>query len=136
MSESPQNPNPDYQDRDILIRPIMYFMGGLLVVTLIILGGLVLFFRVMDQQMDKAEADIPPAARERVLPPEPRLIVDEKMGLEEYLANARAILDHYQRLDDERVRIPIHVAIDQVVREGLPRWEPVSDPVVTPTDVE
>ncbi len=122
--DAPQNPNPDYQDRDILVKPIVYFLIGLTVLTVAVLIAMGVLFRMLDRQAHLADAHIPAAARERVLPPEPRLVVDEKMALDEYLANARRILEGYALLDEEtgRVRIPIDEAIDRVAERGLPRW--------------
>ena len=122
---APQNPNPDYQDRDILIKPIVIFLVSLLVLTVLVVVAMGVYFRTMERRMQRFEERIPDEARERVLPPEPRLVVDEKMALEEYLANARAILDNYALLDEEAgvVRIPIDQAIEHVAVRGLPRWE-------------
>lgn len=131
MTEKPINPNPDYQDKDIRVRPILIFMVGLTVVTILILGFLALFFNVMERQSRAADEQMPPEARERVLPPEPRLLVDEQMGLKEYLENARQITDYYAVLSDEYVRIPVEEAILLVAERGLPRW--AADVVESPS---
>ena len=136
--DAPQNPNPDYQDRDILIKPVLIFLAGLTVVTVLTLIGMSAFFRVMERQTERAEAHIPPEARDRVLPPEPRLIVDERMNLDEYLANARAILDNYAMLDENKgtVRIPVDHAIELVAVRGLPRWEQPEPPVEPEAEID
>lgn len=123
----PQNPNPDYQDKDILVKPIMIFMVALAVLTVVVVLGLALFFRILDQQAERADAHIPPEARQRVLPPEPRLQVDEKMDLERYLENANEVLNSYAILDEEKgvVRIPIDQAMAIVAEQGWPDWAPV-----------
>jgi len=64
------------------------------------------------------------ASRERVLPPGPRLLVDEKANLQAYLENARNMTDHYGVSLDagDKARIPVSKAIKMVAERGLPRW--------------
>jgi len=118
------NSNPDYQDRDIQVKPIVYFLIGLTVLTVVAVVAMALLFFAMDRRADMADADIPPEARARVLPPEPRLQVGERMVLDAYLAKHEAILRSYAVSDEdmETVRIPIDRAIDLVAERGLPRW--------------
>jgi hypothetical protein len=121
-SHKPVNPNPDYQDQDIAVKPIVYFIIGLTVLTALVVGGMSLFFWKMERQAERADADIPLEMRARNLPPEPRLVVDEKMGLATYLDNARSILDTYGQVDGDTVRIPIEAAIQHVAEHGIKRW--------------
>lgn len=123
----PKNPNPDYQDKDILVKPIMVFMVALAVLTVVVVVGLALYFRILDQQAERDDAHIPSEARQRVLPPEPRLLVDEKMDLERYLESANKVLNSYAILDEGKgvVRIPIDRAMAIVAEQGWPDWAPV-----------
>ncbi len=128
MSKStPENPNPDYKDRDILLKPILIFLLGLTALTVVILFLLAGFFRFMDREADRRDVPESPLAAERVLPPEPRLEVEEKQALEEYMSDMREILDNYEFRDPDagKVRIPVDQAIDILVDRGLPvRDEP------------
>lgn len=135
---APQNPNPDYQDRDILLKPVVFFVVALAVVTIATVIAMGIYFRVMDDRAWKAEADIPAAARERVLPPAPRLLVDEPMELKAYLENARSILESYAVLDEDEgiVRLPVDVALDLVVEQGLPDWSPPVPEVTNSEEAE
>jgi hypothetical protein len=123
-SGGPVHPNPDYQDRDILIKPIIWFAVGLTVLTLVVVAGLGLFFQVMELRMQAAESTIPAAARERQLPPGKRLVVDERLELVQYLENARTLMESVALVDADRgiARIPVSVAMERVAANGLPRW--------------
>ncbi len=124
---TPANPNPDYQDRDILLKPILYFLGGITLLTLLLLLILGIYFRTIDRRTDMAESAIPAAARERVLPPEPRLVVDEKMELAQYIEASRLLLDNYAVQDDQSLRIPIAHAMQLVSERGLPQWPGIEE---------
>lgn len=125
VDPTPQNPNPDYQDRDIRLKPIAYFIIGLAVLTVVVVVTMAMLFNVYERRNAQGEADRGLSAGERALPPEPRLIVDEQMELEAYLEKARAVLDSYAVIDEDTVRIPIDVAMERVAEQGLPRWAPV-----------
>jgi hypothetical protein len=63
----------------------------------------------------------------------PRLVVDEKLELEEYLANARAVMESSVILDAEQgiARIPVELAMQRVAEQGLPEW-----PLVMPAGTQ
>jgi|GEM_PF-3559343 hypothetical protein len=127
---TPHNPNPDYQDRDILIKPIVYFIIGMAVLTLLSVLGMAWFLQSMESKTLLAEAEMTTASRERSLPPGPRLLADEKANLEAYLENARNLMDSYGISADaeDKARIPVSKAIEIVAGRGLPRW-PATLPV-------
>lgn len=135
---TPVNPNPDYQDRDIRVMPIVYFVVGMTVLTIVCVLAMAAMFRYMDHQAAMSEKDIPAEARERILPPEPRLIPDEPMALKAYRESARRILEGYAVLDEEKgiVRIPVADAIELVVERGLPQWYTGAPAVASSTDVQ
>jgi hypothetical protein len=46
MAEAPKQSNPDYQDRDILIKPILYSVIGMAILTVLVVVGMNVFFHV------------------------------------------------------------------------------------------
>lgn len=120
----PINPNPDYKDRDILIKPILMFLLGLTVITFVVLVGMRLLFASFERRHAESNATITPMASERLLPSGPRLIPDEPMVLKDYLKEHQTRLTSYEMIDPAGglVRIPIERAMELVAERGLPRW--------------
>jgi hypothetical protein len=118
----PQNPNPDYQDRDIRLRPLVL---SLVVIALVTVGaivamiGLLGFFRSQADAADEgmsalvAASDRPPGTLLQVVPAE---------ELEAHRAVERLFLEQHQWIDEEAgiARIPIERAMTILVERGLP----------------
>lgn len=124
IKNSPVNPNPDYKDKDIRLKPIVFFLGVLTLVTVLLAVGIWGLIGSFDKRYTRKHAPDSSFTVQRQLPPEPRLIADEPMALEEFEKTQRAILDGYAVLDTEKevVRIPIERAMELVAERGLPRW--------------
>jgi hypothetical protein len=124
MSEHPQRKvaenSPDFQDRDIHLKPIILFG----VVTVLFLVATYAGIRLLFVRMEANLAGGPPTplAAERVLPPEPRLQISERKDLVAHLAWEDEQLGRYAWVDKAagKVQIPIEVAIKQVAAQGLP----------------
>ena len=112
----------DYSDKDIRIKPILVF--GLLtaIFTAFSFIGVAYVFRMF---RTTTTAEVAPTSRfveERVLPPEPRLQVNEKRTLQEQHALDKATVTEYAWVDKGSgvVRIPVERAVDLIAERGLP----------------
>ncbi|MCS6772003.1 MAG: hypothetical protein NZ740_08265 [Kiritimatiellae bacterium] len=124
MSQTTQNPSgPDYADRDIPSRAILRFVGfvGLFTVgTLLLLRGIFVAFDKRSDLADRAVVDF--VRQHRVLPPEPRLQVDEPATWAQEYARQRASISEYAWVDERAgiVRIPVERAMEILAERGLP----------------
>jgi len=118
--KNPKNANPDYQDRDILLKPILWFIGGLTIVTFLTFIVTALMFRAMDRRAERADMLSSPLATERILPTERILQVDEVKDLKAHLAEMNELLNNYVLIDPVagRARIPIERAMELVAERG------------------
>jgi len=112
----------DYSDKDIRIKPILVFGICTAIFTAVSFLGVALVFKGFRSSTD---AEVAPSSRfveERVLPPEPRLQVNEKRTLQEQRAIDQAQLTSYAWVDKGAgiVRIPVERAVDLVAERGLP----------------
>ena len=112
----------DYSDKDIRIKPILVFGVCTAVFTAITFVGIATVF---DLFRNSTESEVAPTSRfvsERVLPPEPRLQVNERRTLQEQKAIDQVRVNEYRWLDKNAgvVRLPIDRAIDLVAERGLP----------------
>ncbi len=116
----PKNENPDYQDRDILLKPILWFIGGLAIVTFLTFVVTALIFRAMDRRMERTDIPASPLATERILPTERLLQVNEVKDLKGHLAEVNELLNNYVLIDPVagRARIPIERAMEIVAERG------------------
>ena len=112
----------DYSDKDIRIKPILVF--GLLtaIFTAFSFIGVAYVFRMF---RTTTTAEVAPTSRfveERVLPPEPRLQVDEKRTLQQQRAIDQVTVTEYAWVDKGSgvVRIPVERAVDLIAERGLP----------------
>lgn len=124
---SQQNPEPgrDYADRDIPVGLIV--KSGLFIAVFVILtfvGIRFLFFK-LNESSEKAQNATSQFAADRVLPPEPRLQVDEPRTWQEELARQKSKIEGYAWVDQKAgvVRIPVERAIELVAERGLPARE-------------
>jgi hypothetical protein len=68
------DPNATHEIRDVRIRPIIWFLVGLAIFTIIMCGLMALLFKQFENSELKAEGAPPPMAAGRdKIPPEPRL---------------------------------------------------------------
>lgn len=121
----PRNPNPDYQDRDIRLKPLVVGLVAIASVTVlafVAMSGLLSLFR---SQSDRSFEPLSPLAGERVLPPAPRLQVVPREELAAHRKVERLFLDQYQWIDQEAgvARIPIERAMAILAERGLPTRE-------------
>lgn len=118
----PENPNPDYQDRDIQLKPLVLGLVVIAVVTagtFVAMAALLGFFRAQSDVADEgmsaliAESDRPSGTLLQVVP------VEE---LEAHRAVERLFLEQHQWIDQEAgiARIPIDRAMAILVEQGMP----------------
>jgi len=112
----------DYADLDIPLRKIMLFGLYIAIFTAVSFVGVKLLFRKFEADRVKADQAVSSFARQRILPPEPRLQVDEPRTWQQQLADERARLEGYAWVDQKAgvVRIPVDRALELVAERGLP----------------
>jgi hypothetical protein len=119
------NGDRDYADLDIRLKPIVKFTVGL--TLFVILTFWVSKIGLQAWLRDRAAKDVPISefAQDRVIPPEPRLQVNEQLTLQEQRGMEREQLESYGWVDQGAgvVRIPIQHAIDILAERGLPARE-------------
>lgn len=116
----------DYADRDIPVGKIM--LSGLYITIFTVLSfvGIRFLFLHFDRSHDQARQAVSAYVGQRVLPPEPRLQVDEPRTWEQQLAIEKAQTEHYAWVDQVGgvVRIPVERAMEIVAQKGLPARAP------------
>ena len=119
----------DYSDRDIPVGKIVLFGLYIALFTVLTFIGARLLFSYFDRSNQRAQPVVSSFADQRVLPPEPRLLVDEPDVWQQQLVLAKAKLENYAWIDQKAgtVQIPVERAIELVAARGLP-----SRPVATP----
>lgn len=122
----PSQGERDYADRDIPVGKIVLFGLYITIFTAVSFVGVKLLFRKFEADHAKADQAVTRFASQRVLPPEPRLQVNEPLTWQQQLAAERAQLEGYAWVDQKAgvVRIPIERAIELVSERGLPVREP------------
>lgn len=112
----------DYSDRDIPIGKIMVAGVYIAIFTLVTFVALRFLFLHFDKTSASNDAAVSTFAAKRVLPPEPRLLVDEPTTWAKEHARQQAMVDGYEILDPKTgvVRIPVERAMDLVAEAGLP----------------
>ena len=119
-----------YETRDVKIRPLVVFMAGLTVVGIATYLVVYLIIRLFTAQAARQDAQVQPVAGqvqpaapgEERLPPEPRLQANPAADLRTLRGQEDAILTTYGWVDARGgvVRVPIDVAMQKVLEEGLP----------------
>lgn len=120
MTEHPQNPNPDYQDRDIHLTTVVVSIVVLLVICGFVFISMKYMFRKYDEKMYQAYVPSSHLATSRQLPDEPILQINEAEDLKRHRAYEDALLTEYKRQEDGTIRIPIERAIEVLAEQGLP----------------
>lgn len=111
-------------DRDIRFRWV-YLIGGALIVLTLVYAVLMWPFSI--ELFERVERGDPPAsplaeARERSLPPAPRLQPDPPQEIEELHRWEERVLTSYGWVNRDQgvARIPVERAMELVLEEGLP----------------
>jgi hypothetical protein len=133
-----QSESKAYETRDIRLRPLIVFAAGLMVVGIVTYLVIFVLFRLFSGQAARQDAQVAPslvsrpapAPGEERLPPEPRIQADPAADMKTLREREDAVLTTYGWVDRPAgvVRIPIDVAMKQVLEEGLPVRQPDSAP--------
>lgn len=119
-----------YETRDVRLRPLAVFIAGLTIVGVFTYLVIFVLFRLFSGQAARQDAEMAPSAVSRPapvpgeerLPPEPRIQANPAGDMQRLREQEEAILTTYGWVDRPSgvARIPIDVAMRQVVDEGLP----------------
>ena len=134
-----QSESKAYETRDVKLRPLVVFTAGLTVVGIVVYLVVFLMIRLFSGQAAREDARVAPsssvsrpapATGEERLPPEPRIQVNAAADMEALRRQDAAVLTTYGWVDRQAgiVRIPIEVAMTQILDEGLPVRQPDSAP--------
>ena len=120
--QPPANPNPDWQDRDIRLKGVVYALVAIAAVTLFSFLAMDALFGAYDKKERARAEQASPLASVRELPPGPLLQVAPRDELAEHRAVQRTRLESYEWVDPELgiVRIPIDRALSILAEQGLP----------------
>jgi hypothetical protein len=124
----PRNPNPDWQDKDIRISGIIVSVAIVLVTTALTFVAMKIMMNAYKEwDVKRGEQVVSPLARDRTLPPGPRLQVYPRDELAEHRRTEQERLAHYEWIDPNfgLAKIPIDRAVEIVVESGVPIFEPV-----------
>jgi hypothetical protein len=160
MSNNPQHANStahghaDYERRDIGVRAVYYFLGGLAVALVGTYLAVNVFFHVLEKRSQADQTPVSPLAAKapadtRRLPPEyktdsegadyekylqknfpePQLETNERTELNKIRLHEEDTLSTYGYVDENAgtVRIPIDRAMDLLAQRGLPTRTQPSD---------
>ena len=132
-----------YETRDVKIRPLIVFVAGLTVVAIATYLVVYLIIRLFSAQAAQQDARLQPVAGqvealepgEERLPPEPRIQANPAADLKTLRDEEDAVLTTYGWVDRQGgvVRVPIDVAMQQVLEQGLPVRQPEMAPPASGT---
>ena len=133
MDKKPQsieakNPNPGWQDKDIHIRGIVISIAIVLITTALTFVAMkIMMNKYKEWDTEKGNNVASPLARERALPPGPRLQVFPRDELAEHRRTEQDQVAHYEWIDSDAglAKIPIARAVEIVAESGIPVFEPV-----------
>jgi hypothetical protein len=135
MVETPADVSPTataHEDTDVNVRALNTFMICL-VVSLLVTGILVYWqYRLFENKALANDPPPSPRAEERVSTPGPGLQIDELTAGKDFINREKAELNETAWIskDEKLVRIPVDRAMEQVVKNGLPKWPaPQQQPV-------
>ena len=122
MHEPADKQGRDYADLDIPVGRIVLFGVYIAIFTAVSFVGVKLLFLKLEADQAKADQAATSFARQRMLPPQPRLQVNEPLTWQQQLEAEKAQLEGYGWVNQQAgvVRIPIERAIDLVAERGLP----------------
>lgn len=120
--KQPANPNPDWQDRDIRLKGVVYSLVAIAITTIFSFLAMDALFGAYDKKERVRAEQTSPLASVRELPPGPLLQVAPRVELAEHRAAQRARLETYAWVDPElgTARIPIDRAMAILAERGLP----------------
>ena len=126
MSAEEQSHHATPERSDVANGPILAFVAGFIVFTIVAAGGLYLYFR----QSFAAPLIASPRAF-----PQPELQQDPQRDLARTLAKQRERLDHYAWIDKTTgtIRIPITEAMKLIAEKGPEGYGPLALPAAVPT---
>jgi hypothetical protein len=123
-----------YETRDIRLRPLLVFIAGLTIVGIVTYLVVFVMFRLFSGQAARQDAQVAPSTVSRPapapgedrLPPEPRIQANPVADMQRLREQEEAILTTYGWVDRPAgiARVPIDVAMRQVLEEGLPVRQP------------
>jgi hypothetical protein len=127
-----------YETRDVKIRPLVVFIAGLSIITVVTYLVVYLIIRLFSAQAARQDSELQPVAGqadvlkpgEERLPPEPRIQANPPADLKVLRDQEEAVLTTYGWVDRQGgvVRVPIDVAMKQVLEQGLPVRQPETAP--------
>ena len=133
-----QSESTAYETRDVKVRPLAVFIAGLTVVGLVVYFVVFAMFRLFSGQAAREDAQLAPSSVSRPaetpveerLPPEPRIQANPAADMDALRRQEDAVLTTYGWVDRQAgiARIPIDVAMTQILEEGLPVRQPASAP--------
>ena len=141
-----QNPEVDFEHRDLDMASILAFLFGLAVFGLILHFVLLGMYSFMDKYtvrhqpppnplattVESRTRQVPPQARDKF--PEPRLEVNERTELQGFLQYQEERLHSYGWVDEKAgvMHIPIEVAMQIIAQRGLPTRSQAGTPAQNP----
>ena len=135
-----------YETRDVKLRPLAVFIAGLAVVGVVVYLVVFVMLRLFSGEAAQQDAEVVPSSASRQapapggerLPPEPRIQANPAADMKTLREQEDVVLTTYGWVDRPAgiARIPIDVAMRQVLDEGLPVREPENAPPAagTPAD--
>jgi hypothetical protein len=127
MAETAADVSPHataHEETDVNVRALNTFLICL-VVSLLVTGSLVYWqYRRFENQALANDPPPSPRAEERVATPGPGLQIDEVSEGRRLVAKQQAELESsaWVSKEEKLVRIPVEKAMEQVVKNGLPKW--------------
>jgi hypothetical protein len=129
-ADNGQSDSSAYETRDVKIRPLVVFIAGLTIVGIFTYLVVFVMFRLFSGEAARQDAQVAPSTTSRPapapgeerLPPEPRIQANPGADMQRLREQEEAILTTYGWVDRSAgvARIPIDVAMRQVLEEGLP----------------
>ena len=122
-SARPENPNSDWQDKDIKIRGLVIALVIILVTTISTMIAMKSLQEKYGEEIRAADNPISPLAGERTIPQNtPLLQIRPRDELAAHRAAEDVLLNHYQWVDQDLgiARIPVDRAMRILVEKGFP----------------
>jgi hypothetical protein len=137
-ADNGQSESKAYETRDVKLRPLVVFIAGLAVVGVVVYLVVFLMIRLFSGQAATEDARVAPSSASRPapgpggerLPPEPRIQVNAAADMDALRRQEDARLTTYGWVDRQAgiVRIPVDVAMTQILTEGLAVRQPGGSP--------
>ncbi len=122
MSDS--NSNNDFQDRDIRLKPLTYFLVGTLVVTVAAVAGMKVMFDRLALSSGEKAITLAERAKDASRPAYAVVegVGEAQIAMKRMRVEMDAVLNHYRWIDSDAgvVQIPIDQAMKRIVEKGLP----------------